>query len=369
MNFGKIQRWPVLFLVVTALFSALYATAARANSAAGQSAGLRPPARGFKSNARLGAGGPVIDVWYGTYQVFGQLGVPQQWVNILGNVSDPDGVGTLVYALNGGPASSLSIGPDGKRLVSPGDFNIEIDYQDLLVGPNQVVITATDQLANSSVVTVTVEWVGNRPWPQPYTIDWSTVGAISEVAQIVDGEWTLEADSVRPAVMGYDRLIAIGEMAWKDFEVEVPITIHALQEPNDGGVGIILRWQGHFQEANEQPRTGWWNIGAYGYYRDGDHLALRLDKSDPLQDPSVQLAFGTPYIFKMRVTGTLGEYKLKVWEQGQPEPAAWNMTAQDDSRDLASGSVLLVAHKVDASFGDVTIRPLSFDIFLPVVQR
>jgi regulation of enolase protein 1 (concanavalin A-like superfamily) len=45
---------------------------------------------------------PVIDVWYGDNQTFGQLGVPQQWINILGNVSSAAGLATLTYTLNGG---------------------------------------------------------------------------------------------------------------------------------------------------------------------------------------------------------------------------------------------------------------------------
>jgi len=45
---------------------------------------------------------PVIDVWYGSSQPFGQNGDPQVWVNILGNVSDVDGdLSLLEYRLNG----------------------------------------------------------------------------------------------------------------------------------------------------------------------------------------------------------------------------------------------------------------------------
>ena len=63
---------------------------------------------------------PIIDVWYGTEQQFGQVGIPQQWVNILGNVTDPDGIDTLTYSLNGGSESALSIGPDTCRLADEG---------------------------------------------------------------------------------------------------------------------------------------------------------------------------------------------------------------------------------------------------------
>ena len=67
---------------------------------------------------------PTIDVWYGPQQVFGNVAVPQRWVNIVGKVSDSDGVTALTYSLNGGPELPLSIGPDGRRLEETGDFNI-----------------------------------------------------------------------------------------------------------------------------------------------------------------------------------------------------------------------------------------------------
>ena len=47
--------------------------------------------------AQQRTGPPVIDIWYGTSQVFGNPGLAQRWVNILGNVSDPDGIQDLTY--------------------------------------------------------------------------------------------------------------------------------------------------------------------------------------------------------------------------------------------------------------------------------
>jgi len=93
-----------------------------------------------------------INLWYGNYQTFGANGVPQQWVNILGNVTSS--VGTmLTYSLNGAPEVNLNWAPahprlviamlryflnrarkvnlDWKpnpRLVKTGDFNADIDY-------------------------------------------------------------------------------------------------------------------------------------------------------------------------------------------------------------------------------------------------
>jgi len=305
---------------------------------------------------------PTIDVWYGPHQVFGHLGNPQQWVNILGNVWDRNGIASLSYSLNGGSESSLSIGPGPSRLVSEGDFNIEIAYTDLISGLNQVRIRAVDNQSKQTIKTVTVEYVAGNVWPETYSIDWSSAAAITEVAQIVDGLWTLEADSIRPVIIGYDRLVNIGDIdpSWDEFEVRVPVTVNeAPPDPNTGGVGIALRWQGH--QGTTQPRREWWHMGAYGYYRwrlYGPHLALRLDQDDPIENGDIHLDIGTRYMFKMRVDNTPdqgGLYRLKVWQDGQPEPNEWHLVAQDGPQDLAHGSVLLVAHEVNASFGDVTI--------------
>lgn len=86
------------------------------------------------------AGAASFDLWYGDSQAFGQQGNPQKWVNILGNVSDQDGITGLTYTHNGGPSRTLSLGPDTRRLLEADDFNIEIDFADLLDGPNQIVL-------------------------------------------------------------------------------------------------------------------------------------------------------------------------------------------------------------------------------------
>ena len=322
--------------------------------------------------------GEGIDVWYGSHQVFGELGNPQRWVNILGNVSDPDEVISLTYSLNSGPELPLSIGPDTRRLTAEGDFNVEISRTALISGLNPVVITATDSFNNQTVETVTVEYVEDHVWPETYSIDWSTVTAIPDVAQIVDGLWTLEADSIHPEVMGYDRLVAIGDMdaSWDDYEVIVPITIHEVDPagyfyPSGGpGVGILMRWDGHYDWLGWQPTIGWYPIGALGWYRWrkdtlGDRLMMIGGNYGNLltEDTSGRkLAYSVPYLFKMRVEtiSGQGDYGLKVWEEGQPEPSAWDLTVQGVSGPQY-GSFLLLAHHVDASFGDVVVIPGPFD--------
>lgn len=332
----------------------------------------------LSSPAQVDGAGPTVIIWSGLNQSFGQLGNPQPWVNILGNASTSSGsITSLVYSLNGGPARTLSMGPDSRRLAEKGDFNVEMAITDLNDGANTVVITATDNSNASTVTTVTVNYTSGNTWPLPYTADWSTAASIPAVAQIVDGQWVKENGTVRPTWLDYDRLVGIGDLSWTDYEVVVPVTIHGVDEggfpfPSSGpGVGILMRWDGHFQQASEQPRSGWQRLGALGWFRwsklaNGDVLSgLQLlgyyAGREIDTDPTVVPAVDTPYLFKMSVQSALdGDiYRFKAWEVGDPEPTAWNMQAQGDPTGPSAGSVLLVAHHVDATFGNVTVQPLS----------
>src|SRR4051794_26157779 len=91
--------------------------------------------------ARKDSSPPVIEVWYGSPQAFGQAGISQRWVNVLGNAADAQSkIVRLDYRLNGGPAVELSLGPDERRLAHAGDFNVEIDPLKLRTGDNEVLI-------------------------------------------------------------------------------------------------------------------------------------------------------------------------------------------------------------------------------------
>ena len=319
-----------------------------------------------------GVGPPLIDLWYGTDQSFGQLGLPQLWVNILGNVSDSDGVASLTYSLNGGPVRSLNMGPTNYRLAEPGDFNIDIPTADLLEDVNSVIITAVDGLNNTSVEFVTIDFASGNLWPLPYSVDWSTVSNIQDVAQVVDGLWAIESNSLRPLQVEYDRLVAMGDIAWEEYEVTVPITIYGfdpggfMAPSNRPGVGLLLRWLGHSDIGNQQPEIGIDPLGAVGMYRiseDGPPHSIEMWTNESPTSPGVSrtLEFGIRYIWKMRVEdiADLGPlYSLKVWEDGEPEPLDWDLQEQQELTDLDVGSLVLVAHHVDAMFGTVTITPL-----------
>ncbi|MEM9215757.1 MAG: tandem-95 repeat protein [Cyanobacteria bacterium P01_F01_bin.150] len=312
----------------------------------------------------VGGEGPLIDVWYGLEQEFGQIGLPQTWVNILGNVSDIDGVTSLSYSLNGGESVVLSIGDDGRRLDSPGDFNIDIAYADLDGSSvdDFVTITATDALGNVSTQTVTIDYEAGNIWPEQYSVDWSTAGSIQDVAQVVDGKWAIEADGLRISEPGYDRLVAIGDVSWTDYEVTVPITIHSMR--NTSGIGIAVRWTGHTDNpvSGFQPKTGWQPLGAIGWFRNRRiGIATTKQTHNRASDKSVQA--GSTYNFKFRVEGA-GEslYSLKVWEVGQPEPSSWDVQYTEDASRPQNGSAMLLTHLADVTFGNVTITQIGSNV-------
>ena len=111
---------------------------------------------------------PRIDVWYGNTKPFGQLGNPQKWINVLGNVTSSVGVDSLTYSLNGSPDQDLAKGPDGFRLVGSGNFNIEIDHASLINGANTVEINAMDSGGTVATEMVTINYTTGNVWPLPY---------------------------------------------------------------------------------------------------------------------------------------------------------------------------------------------------------
>ncbi|MFP3901103.1 MAG: InlB B-repeat-containing protein [Acidimicrobiia bacterium] len=315
---------------------------------------------------------PDIEIWYGDEQTVGALGQPQEWANVLGNVSDTDGIASLSYSLNGGPDQPLSVGPDLRRLYGEGDFNVEVGYDELAPGANTVEITAVDGADEVSTAAVTVHRVTGTTWPLPYSTDWSTASAIGERVQVVDGKWALDGGTIRAVENGYDRAVALGDLSWTDYEVTVPVTVHGLAPgygtSESGGplVGLGLRWRGHTAVGEEQPRMGFYPTGAFAWHRwdrDGERGAYRLTGNDgsPVGGfNSPTLEFGTTYMFKARVATVSGgaEYRFKVWESGTPEPPTWGTSIVEDAGPEAGG-ILLLAHHVVADWGDVVVTPIA----------
>ncbi|MCU1260336.1 MAG: hypothetical protein JWO80_3221, partial [Bryobacterales bacterium] len=314
---------------------------------------------------------PVISIWYGDNQTFGQHGQPQQWVNILGNASDSNGIKTLTYSLNGGPAQNLWVGENQFRLVAPGDFNAEIDYASLNPSANTVVFTAVDNLNNQTTHMVTLNYVAGQTWPLPYTITWSSVSNIQSVAQIADGMWQIQMDgTLRNTQTGYDRLITLGDRSsWKDYEVTLEATLNALDCHDFAAPAIVVGWQGHTTlqygvPLPDQPRTGHPFPGLGWYSMENAPFArLNIWENTPTTPEHVMiqntsgftLSLGVKYMFKFRVQhNSIGgsHYSYKVWPSGTSEPATYNLEVDGE---LSQGSIVLGAHRADVSFGQVTV--------------
>lgn len=313
----------------------------------------------------------TITVWYGSSQAFGQLGIPQRWINILGTTT---GATSLSYRLNGGDPQPLSIGPDTQRLYDDGSFNVEIGYELLVPGANTVEITASDGVT-PVVANVTVNYTPDVVWPRNYSIDWSTTALISNAAQVVDGYWAINGGELRTVVPGYDRTVAIGGLDWTNYEITVPVTVESLNDsewgpPSNGaGVGFIAGWRGHYALDGEQPRQGWRRaLGTIAWYRwnqdnTSGFLMRGYGGSAVLDKSNEQIALNTTYIFKLSVQsspieGFPSTYRFKYWPQGAPEPALWTMQGEGIVGEPATGSVLLVAHQAMVRFGNVTVTPI-----------
>lgn len=329
---------------------------------------------GFAASATV----PKIEVYYGDEQRFGFQGNPQPRINILGVVSSHEAVETLTFTLNGGVAHRLNMGVDLRRLSRPGGFNAEIERKDLRDGENIVVLEAKSR-AGGPVVrrTVRVRYAAGRTAPLPCTIKWSEARRIDDVAEVMDGHWQLTPDGVRTLDPYYDRVIAIGDTTWTDYEAVTSVIFHkfladviAPKGPpysNHGHASVLLRWQGHPDDGN-QPRVKWHPCGGLAMWRadagtSGSEWVWQGGESGIIgrEGKKRLLELGRRYLIRARVEtlpGPKTRYSVKGWAAGEPEPTEWDLVALDREKDLQSGSFLLVAHHSDVTFGNVEIRPL-----------
>jgi hypothetical protein len=320
----------------------------------------------------------AINVWYGSPQNFGHLGNPQSFINILGNISKPDRISikSTTYTINGSGEIPFSLGSDRHRLAETGDFNLEINLAELFPGENNIVINATNTLGKSISQKVVVNYTTDKQWSLPYSVDFAEVKNIQDVAQIVDGHWTLENGGARTVFPYYDRLLAFGEMDWENYEVLAEVTINdftpSFEEPPSYNVthfGIGARWRGHHDDGN-QPRRKWYPLGAAMEFTLNSNLrncrwrmfagglGERAWYAEQKKGKLIEL--GKRHLFKISVktqadSSTL--YQMKAWSTDEEEPLEWNLEVRQ-KRDYGKGSVLLAAHHTDVTIWKVEIKPL-----------
>ncbi|MEM7115103.1 MAG: hypothetical protein AAF614_21875 [Chloroflexota bacterium] len=314
-----------------------------------------------------------IHIWYGTTQTFGTHGVAQRWINILGNVAAVEEVQSLAYSLNDGNERFLVLGPDRRRLLAPGDFNVELEREKLELGENCLRLILVTKAGEKEETAVKINYQPTTSTPS-YHINWQNTTLLTEVAQPVDGLWEWDENGVRPAPnqIGYDRSLAIGDLEWTNYELLVPMTLNAIDSSAFGspisvgpGFGAILHWPGHSDEPIQcgYIRCGWRPTGAWAWFAlDRERLELNARPPDnTVSTTEVPLTLGKTYWLRVRTTATpLGNlYQLKAWKEGQPEPKKWQLHKQTHRLNFSQGALLLVAHHVDVTFGDIEVTPIN----------
>ena len=332
--------------------------------------------------APAGAASSRIEIWHGTEQKVGHLGSGQDDFNLMGRVEDPSDLLSLQYTLNQATPVELNFRAY-RRVAMDGHFNADIPIAALAPGRNTVDIEA--RFANGvGRQTVTLERRSGAS-PLPVHIDWSAVSDPQDVGQYVDGHWRLGEAGLRPAHMGYDRLFLIGDESWQDYQITAEVTIHEVA-PETGplsggnGLGVVLRFTGHVAGGPRrfpiaQPKWGYQPVGAIAWLRwtrgQADGAAfnqfLRGDSNDKTNHGKVEVRAGETYVLKA-LCQTLPDddqgrgvtrYAFKLWPAAAAEPQAWDWEqVQASPNALRRGGVALVAHHVDASFGDMAIVPL-----------
>jgi len=327
----------------------------------------------------------LIEIWHGDPQRVGHLGGAQADFNVVGHLENGNAVDQLFWSLNGGAETAMTF-QAFRRLVDDGDFNADIPIELLRVGANQISIRA--KLLDGEVIFRTVTVIRKEgECSLPVDVDWSLVDHPQDVGQIVDGRWEVTAQGLRTDQLGYDRLFLIGERDWRDYEIETSFIIHEVSETTGAlsggnGLGIVWRFAGHvvggyrgFPEA--QPKWGYQPFGAIGWLR------WPKDRSRP---PMLQFYPGShdhsvdygsfpselEVVYGLRLRcetlpdaedgAGVTRYSFKIWKKEMPEPDRWSWThLQEDAHALRMGGFALVAHHVDATFGNIRVLSLHGD--------
>jgi len=103
-------------------------------------------------------------------------------------------------------------------------------------------------------------------------------------------------------------------------------------------------------------------IGWYCVFHEAGSLLSFFDPDfNRAVEQPCQLGLHETYLFKARVetlASHSSQYSLKIWKQAITEPAVWNLTTIGTPKSLQQGALLLGAHHVAASFGNVVVNPL-----------
>ena len=316
-----------------------------------------------------------IDFWYGSHQTFGQIGMTQRWVNILGNISARDSIEDCYYVLNDQPAKNFNLGPDLHRLANQGDFNIDLPISEVKEGNNVLAIFATsgDQYVSD---TITFEIFSDRNWPIPYEVDFTTISNLQEVVQVVDGLWSLSTEGAHTVEPYYDRVLSIGDTSWRNYEALLKLTIHDWTPSQPGPptynvshFGMAMHWRGHHHDGR-QPARKWYPLGAQGEFllkenMDSCQWRILFDgkyrEKPPRYAPKYnKITKGRTMWVKTQVevvdVGSC-RYRFKQWLHGDTEPSEWDVEGIE-SNDYESGALCIVPHNSEVTIHQLKVNKI-----------
>jgi hypothetical protein len=239
-----------------------------------------------------------------------------------------------------------------------------------------VLLTAVDGAGAATQRVVEFTVVGGSALPNTMRTDFGNDGGTGRGVVVVDGQWRVGPGTLSTVGDGYDRLVAIGDLGWTDYDALVPIRIDALaatpaRASGDPAVGVIANWTGHNNSVTpgSQPLQGfralegglspfgsilWWRAGRV------EVLSPDLDVMDA--GPSVGYPMGHWYLLRVQVdsAGSTVTYRARMWRSQVEEPQQWDVvwTSGPAAPAPTAGSLVLVAHEATVSFGDVTVRSL-----------
>lgn len=329
-------------------------------------------------------GDATIEIWHGTQGSFGRLGSVQPQLNVIGLADDPEGVREVRFTLPGSDERILAgSGPNGRRLVTPGSFNLEIP--DVLVGPaTSINVFVIDNTGDQTTITVPLADIDGAVGRLPLTLDWTEYEVADEAVDVVDGRWRIAGDDLVNDELGYDRLVGIGDNSWQDYEVLVPIEVTRVSDvvgpnSNSPGVGVIMRWNGHNRSAPgssivEQPLEGFrafqnqvTPFGTIAWFRFSDSVrgtgrSQLVDHENTVRaNDAGRMRPGVLHWLRVSVvTNSPGRstYRMKLWAGDTREPEQWEIEFTTNGTDLepSQGALALVSHEVEARFGTVTVN-------------
>jgi hypothetical protein len=330
-----------------------------------------------------GAANARIHIWHGAEQKVGHLGDSQDDFNLIGHIEEPDKLLWLQYALNDSIPVELNF-RSYRRLAMPGHFNADIPIAALAPGANTIEIKARFLGGMEGRQVVSLKRLSGSS-PLPLHVDWSKITDPQDVGQYVDGHWRLGEKGLRPAHVGYDRLFLLGDRTWQDYQITAEVTVHQVAPDTgplsgDNGLGVVMRFAGHIVGGPRnfpvaQPKWGYQPFGAIAWLRwqrgEPDGPAIRQFKHGDTKERTdygtIQVRTEETYVLKA-LCQTLPDdaegrgvthYAFKLWPTATTEPSSWDWEhVQVSEHALRRGGAALIAHHVDASFGDISVVPL-----------